>query len=81
MAFHIYIASHQGGLPSLPLGKIGSDNHDPWSIIRDSLEGTDWEFIGMSEAGFPSKGKRQSDSFLKSNKNSYQEIDVSAVLV
>ena len=25
MAFHIYIASHQGGLPSLPLGKIGSD--------------------------------------------------------
>ncbi len=25
MAFHIYIASHQGGLQSLPLGKIGSD--------------------------------------------------------
>lgn len=62
-------------------GKIGSDNNDPWSIIRDSLEGTGWKPMGMSEAGLPSKGKRQSDSFLKSNKNSYREIDVSAVLV
>ena len=71
----------KGARLHIRFGKIGSNKHDPVSIILNSLEGTDWGHIKTSDAGTPSKGRRQSDLFLGSNKNSYREIDVSAVLV
>jgi len=63
-----------GSLPSLPC--------DPVETLTRSLEIADcgWQITHIGDAGFPSKGKRQSEQFLKKIENPAREIDLHAIL-
>lgn len=63
-----------GSLPSLPC--------DPEEILTRSLEIADcgWQITHIEDAGFPSKGKRQSEQFLKKIEHPAREIDLHASL-
>lgn len=61
-------------------GKVNSYGNDPLEVIRKTFDGTSWQFDSWKDAGKPTKGKRQCDSFLNSSIGDYNEIDVIASL-
>lgn len=60
-------------------GRLGAQSEDPAEVLFESLEGTGWSDPVVRDAGQPGKGRRQSDSFKRSD-GRYTEIDISATL-
>lgn len=64
---------------AIRFGAINNRKVNPRDIITESLKGTVWEIEKISSAGFAKKGRRQADTFSKSNKEQIEEIDVIAL--
>lgn len=62
-------------------GEIANKEVDPGEIISKTFDGTPWIVESIQGAGEPKKGRRSSESFLKSNLSEYKEVDVQVKLV
>lgn len=71
---------NDGATMAVRFGNVASSANDPIEIIRKTFESTSWSIEGISDAGVPSKGKRQSDTFSLKESHCYTEIDVVASL-
>ena len=61
-------------------GEIANKDYDPEDIIERTFDGTGWHIDSINGAGEPKKGRRSSETFLKTDLNAYREIDVHAKL-
>ncbi len=71
---------NDGATMAVRFGNVSSSASDPIEVIRRTFESTSWRIESISDAGVPSKGKRQSDTFSLKESRSYKEIDVVASL-
>lgn len=62
-------------------GGIRDRRADPLDLVKQSLKETDWKVETIQQAGLATKGKRQSDSFLRQRSSPMMEYDVWARLV
>ena len=70
---------NDGATIAVRFGCIGSYDEDPVETINRTFDSTSWVDIGISDAGIPKKGRRQSDVFNTQTKK-YNEIDIVASL-
>lgn len=72
----------RGARLTVRFGSIPGKQINPTNVITASLDASDcdWRILTVTDAGPATQGRRQSDQFLNSPRNSLREVDVHAVL-
>ena len=70
--------SKKNSILAIRFGSIGSKSTNPREVIEKSLENTSWEIKSITSAGNPHASKKQSNSFSKTVRQTFEEIDVIA---
>ncbi len=60
---------YPGASMVIRFGAINGQKVDPIEIISQSLEGTNWRISNILSAGFPQKGRRQSEHFVNATES------------
>ena len=72
--------SKKNSVLAIRLGSLGSKSINPREVIERSLENTHWEIRSITSAGSPHASKKQSNTFSKTVRQTFEEIDVIARL-
>ena len=72
----------RGARLTVRFGAIPGKEINPANVISASLDASDcdWQILTVTDAGFATEGRRQSNQFLRAPRHSVREVDVHAVL-